>query len=124
MDSQELGRQVFKRRKEKGLSQGEVAQRAGISRNYISLIERGEARNVSINIINQLAIALEITPATLMGQGDILIPPSLREFGLEESLSFETVDWLAQMPRRGHEPHTVEEWQALYDAIRGYIEVD
>jgi len=125
MDSQELGRRVLDRRKDMGLSQEALAQRAGISRNYISLIERGEARNVSLNIMGQLAIALETTPTWLMGQpsqDDILVPPALRKFGLEAGLSFETVDRLARIPRRGQEPQSVEEWQRLYRAIRPYLE--
>jgi transcriptional regulator with XRE-family HTH domain len=125
MDSQELGRRVVDRRKDMGLSQEALAQRAGISRNYISLIERGEARNVSLNIMGQLAIALETTPTWLMGQPsqeDILVSPALRKFGLEAGLSFETVDRLARIPRRGQEPQSVEEWQRLYRAIRPYLE--
>lgn len=124
MDSQEMGRRVLNRRKDMGLSQEALAQRASISRNYVSLIERGEARNVSLNIMGQLAIALETTPAWLMGQpsqDDILIPPALRKFGLEAGLSFETVDKLARIPRRGQEPQSVEQWRRLYDAIRPYL---
>ena len=127
MDSHELGRQVFKRRKEKDLSQEKLAQQAGISRNYVSLIERGEALNVSLNIINQLAVALDTTPASLTGhsaQDEILIPPTLRKLGLEEGLNFETVDRLARIPRRGQEPRTLEGWRELYLAIRQYLEVD
>ena len=120
----EMGRRVLNRRKDMGLSQEALAQRASISRNYVSLIERGEARNVSLNIMGQLAIALETTPAWLMGQpsqDDILIPPALRKFGLEAGLSFETVDKLARIPRRGQEPQSVEQWRRLYDAIRPYL---
>ena len=125
MDFQELSRRVSSRRKDMGLSQEALAQRAGISRNYISLIERGEARNVSMNVVGQLAIALETTPARLMGQpgqDEVLIPPALREFALEAGLGFETVDKLARIPRRGQEPQTVDQWRQLYGAIRPYLE--
>jgi transcriptional regulator with XRE-family HTH domain len=125
MDSQALGRQVLNRRKDMGLSQETLAERADISRNYISIIERGEARNVSMNIIGQLAIALETTPTELMDEPDrseVLISPTLREFGLEASLSFEAIDRLARIPRRGREPQSVEEWRQLYEAIRPYLE--
>jgi transcriptional regulator with XRE-family HTH domain len=125
MDSQALGRQVLNRRKDMGLSQETLAERAGISRNYISIIERGEARNVSMNIIGQLAIALETTPTELMNEPDrseVLISPMLREFGLEASLSFEAIDRLARIPRRGREPQSVEKWRQLYEAIRPYLE--
>lgn len=125
MNIQELGRRVKERRQELQLSQENLAERAGISRNYLSIIERGEARNISTGVLNQLADALELTSAELSGDSplsDILIPPSLRQFSLAEGLSFSVVDWLARMPRRGPEPKTVDEWRQLYDVVRQYIE--
>ncbi|MBN1316699.1 MAG: helix-turn-helix transcriptional regulator [Anaerolineales bacterium] len=125
MDPYDLGRQVLQRRKEIGLSQGGLAEKAGISRNYVSLIERGEARNVSTKMVGQLAIALDTTPVNLMGQQDkydVLIPMALREFGLHAGLSFETIDRLARIPRRGHGPKSAEQWKELYESIRPYLE--
>lgn len=125
MDAKELGRQVLMRRKELNLTQGELAEQAGISRNYISLIERGEARNVSVNVLHELATVLGTTPAELSGQSgwaDTLIPPTLREFALQNDLSFGIVDRLARLPMRGKEPQTVEEWEQLYDLVRSYLD--
>lgn len=125
MDAKELGRQVLTRRKELGLTQGELAEQAGISRNYVSLIERGEARNVSVNVLNELAATLGTTPAELSGQSgwaDTLIPPALRELALKKDLTFGVVDRLARLPMRGKEPRTVEEWEQLYDHVRLYLD--
>jgi transcriptional regulator with XRE-family HTH domain len=125
MDAQFLADQVFNHRRSLGISQGELADRAGISRNYVSLIERGEASNLSINVLNHLAAALSVTPAELTGESQeahTLIPPALRDFALQSGLSFETVDRLARIPRRGAEPRTPEEWRALFEAVRFYLE--
>lgn len=125
MNKIELSRQVLKRRKELNLSQEELAYRAEVSRNYISLIERGEASNVSINVLNQLAAALETTPGGLTGQierNDTLVDPALRQFGLEQGLSFEVVDRLSRIPARGKKPQTVNDWQKLYNAVRPFLE--
>jgi len=125
MDKQFLADQVFNHRRVLGISQGELAERAGISRNYVSLIERGEASNLSINVLNNLAASLGVTPADLTGEAQeahTLIPPALREFALRTGLSFETVDRLARIPRRGAEPRSPEEWGALFDAVRAYLE--
>ena len=127
MNTQGLGRRIKDRRQELRMSQEALAQRADISRNYLSIIERGEARNISTGILNQLADALEVTSGELIGesaQNDTLIPTSLRQFGLEEGLSFSVVDWLARMPRRGPEPGTVEEWRQFYDVVRPFLPED
>ncbi len=125
MNPQELGRRVSKKRKDLELSQEVLAERAGISRNYLSIIERGDANNISMDVLNRIAAALETTSTEILGekgQGDILIPPTLREFGVKEGLSFEVVDKLARIPRRGQEPKTVEEWRKLYRVIKQYLE--
>jgi transcriptional regulator with XRE-family HTH domain len=125
METQQLADQVFNLRRSLGISQGELAERAGISRNYVSLIERGEASNLSINILNNLAAALGVTPADLTGEArevHTLIPRALRDFALQAGMSFETVDRLARIPRRGAEPRTPEEWGRLYEAVRAYLE--
>jgi len=123
MNAEELGRQVQAKRKERNLSQTELGELAGVSRNYISLIERGEANNISMNVINQLAVALGASPAELTGEISLItIPPSLREFGIQKNLPYEVVDKLARIPRRGKEPKTVKEWEGLYEAINRFID--
>ena len=127
MDAKELGRQVFAKRKEKGWSQEQLGQMADISRNYVSQIERGEADSISIKVINKLAIALGVSPAELgetPSPATVMIPPSLREFGLKDNLPYEVIDKLANIPRRGKEPKTVAGWRALYTAIRYLIDRD
>jgi transcriptional regulator with XRE-family HTH domain len=46
-------------RKQKNLSQEELAFKAGINRAYVGYIERGE-RNPSLDILNKLARALKV----------------------------------------------------------------
>jgi transcriptional regulator with XRE-family HTH domain len=126
MDANELGRQVLIRRKEKGLSQDELGKLASISRNYVSLIERGEAQSISMKVINQLAVVLGTSPAELTGettaQSMVMIPPTLRDFALQKNLSYETIDRLVRIPRRGKEPRSVQEWEELYQSISQYID--
>jgi transcriptional regulator with XRE-family HTH domain len=126
MDPKELGRQVLAKRKEKGWSQEQLGEMAEISRNYVSQIERGEAESISIKIINKLAIALGVSPSDLgeASTSSVMIPPSLRELALQDNLSYEVIDKLVNIPRRGKEPKSVAEWRALYDAIRSFINGD
>ncbi|MEM1170005.1 MAG: helix-turn-helix transcriptional regulator [Cyanobacteria bacterium P01_H01_bin.35] len=60
-----FGQQVRKLRQAKGLSQEKLAELAGLHRNYIGGIERGE-RNVALLNILRLARALEVSPSKLL----------------------------------------------------------
>ena len=60
-----LGFNLKRLRTSAGLSQEELADRAGLHRTYISSIERAQ-RNVSLENIFQIAEALGTTPAELL----------------------------------------------------------
>ena len=62
---QRLAQNLRRLRTEKGWSQEEYADRAGIHRTYISDIERG-ARNPTIMIVEKLAQALDVKAAELI----------------------------------------------------------
>lgn len=59
-----LGLNLQRLRKEKGWSQEELADRAGLHRTYVSGVERG-IRNPTITIVEKLAVTLETTVGVL-----------------------------------------------------------
>ena len=61
----DFGKKVRKERLQRGLSQEKLAEKAGLHRTYIGMIERGE-KNITILNIIKIAKALEITPKELM----------------------------------------------------------
>lgn len=66
MDMRELvGRNFARLRREKGLTQEEVAARSGFSQQYISSLERGR-RNPTVITLYELAQALGVSHADLM----------------------------------------------------------
>lgn len=67
LDYSEIGKRIARRRKELGLRQVEVCERAGINDKYLSCIERA-ASIPSLEVVVKLAFALNTTPdAFLMG---------------------------------------------------------
>lgn len=54
-----LGKSISKYRKEKKISQENLAEKSGLHRTYIGAVERGE-RNISIDNIEKIANALEV----------------------------------------------------------------
>jgi len=63
----ELGQRVKTIRGELGLSQKELALAAGMSQGYLSQVECGQVKNVSIGVAVRLAEALATDVYTLMG---------------------------------------------------------
>jgi len=61
-----LGENLRRHRHQKGWSQEEFADRAGLHRTYISDIKRG-ARNPTITVVQKIADALGVEAATLIG---------------------------------------------------------
>lgn len=59
-----FGERLRNLRKVAGLSQEELAKRAGLHRTYVGAVERGE-RNVSLVNILKLARALKAAPSAL-----------------------------------------------------------
>jgi transcriptional regulator with XRE-family HTH domain len=62
-----LGPRVKRLRDRAGLTQGELAQKAGLDRSMISKIESGHRENVSRNTLVQLMEALGVTVDVLLG---------------------------------------------------------
>ncbi|WML51596.1 helix-turn-helix domain-containing protein [Neobacillus sp. PS3-12] len=54
-----LGRNIYKIRKQRGFSLTELAERAKISKSYLSNIERDINKNPSIEVIKRIAIVLD-----------------------------------------------------------------
>lgn len=63
----QFGEKVRELRKEKGLSQEELAFKADLHRTYIGMIERAE-KNITLLNIERLAKALEVNPSIFFNE--------------------------------------------------------
>lgn len=120
-----VGPRIRRLREDKGWSLTDLAERAGISRSYLSQIERGESEPTQGKII-QLADALGALPSELYGEepGTVNIPKSLREFARQNNLGSAEIQMLAQIEYRGKRPSTPEEWKAIFSIIKGMLDED
>lgn len=62
-----LGLSIKLERVRRGLSQEELAERAGLHRTYIGMVERAE-RNITVVNLALIAKALNISIGTLLGE--------------------------------------------------------
>lgn len=65
LDYAQIGKRIAQRRKELGLKQAEVCERAGINDKYLSCIERATSIP-SLEVVMKLALALDTTPDTFL----------------------------------------------------------
>lgn len=65
LDYSQIGKRIAQRRKELGLKQSEVCERAGINDKYLSCIERATSIP-SLEVVMRLALALDTTPDTFL----------------------------------------------------------
>jgi len=61
----EFGKRLRLHRKQKGLTQQELGDRAGVSYKYLGEVERGE-KNPTVIVILKIAAALGVNPAVLL----------------------------------------------------------
>lgn len=118
-----LGQRLRKFRDDRGWTQAELAERAGVSKPYVSELESGAGRRPSGQILLKLADALGVTVADILGRqvvpsGDPHVPASLREFAELRGLPESDIQMLASIRFRGEAPRTQQRWEHIYNAIR------
>lgn len=119
METHDFGKKVRDRRVEERLSQEKLAQAVGISRNYLSQIERGQATNLSWQVMERLTSVLGLkVDAAATADPFTDLPPSLAEFAQTAGLPPDDVLMLAQLKYRGQQPTTPEKWELLYNVIK------
>ena len=119
-DLAEFGDLVRRRRNEERLSQSDLAKAVGISRVYLSQIERGVAANLSNAIAKRLIEYLGIVPVAEGNRkrSSTTLPEGLREFQEACRVSDADVAMLATLQFRGKKPKTKEQWKQLYNIIK------
>lgn len=115
----EFAKKVRSRRLQEKLSQQELADRVGISRNYLSQIERGQATNLSWQLMEKLTSILGLKGDPTGKEPQTAdIPSSLAEFAKSAGLPPDDVMMLARLKYRGQQPTTPEKWELLYNVIK------
>ena len=103
LDYSEIGRRIARRRKELGLRQVQVCERADINDKYLSCIERATSIP-SLEVIMKLALALDTTPdefltGSIRYEGDEWkdVAELMRGMGPEQlSLARNFLTWLSE----------------------------
>lgn len=107
MDLKSIGRNIRKFRQERNLRQEDLAERTGLSVNYVGALERGE-KYPSLETFIVIANALHVTSDMLLS--DVL----LEGYAVKDSLLAQKLDGLSERER--------EKIYAVIDTLLQYIE--
>lgn len=106
MDLKSIGRNIRKFRQEQNFRQEDLAERAGLSVNYVGALERGE-KYPSLETFIVIANALHVTSDMLLS--DVL----LEGYAVKDSLLAQKLDGLSERER--------EKIYAVIDTLLRYI---
>lgn len=102
--SELLGKRIAELRRDRGWTQKELAERAGITPTYVSEIENGRTKNVGSSTLLDLAEALGASLDYLLGRRDereerepLSIPPNLSDAAEREGWSYEETRMLLEV---------------------------
>lgn len=119
-----FAKQVRDRRRQEGLSQAALAEQVGISRNYLSQIERGKATNLSWQVRQSLVDQLGIAASDSVASGTAAsLPEGLEAFAEKAQLPQDDVLMLARLKYRGKQPTTPDKWELLYNVIKMTVDI-
>jgi transcriptional regulator with XRE-family HTH domain len=123
-----VGDRIKRFRQERGIKLTELAERAEISKGYLSSIEAGEGKRPSDEVLYRVADQLGVTINDLLGRRMLTETPgsskALEEFAAKHNLPEADIKMLASIQFRGEQPRTVERWEHIYSAIRGSRWID
>jgi transcriptional regulator with XRE-family HTH domain len=124
-------RSSLEERETAGLSLAQLTATSGLTRAYLARLEP-QGGNPSVEVVAQIAVALDLTAADLLGGpvirfvgDDADVPPSLRAFAGEAQLSSSALKMLASIRWRDEEPpRTTERWRYVYRSILMSRQID
>jgi y4mF family transcriptional regulator len=131
-----IGERIKERRNELGWTQEQLAQKAGISKSFLSELENGK-RSVSADNLLDLARTLGVSLDYLMTgreketkPAELQIPASLAKFADDARLSFRQALTLLEMQRQvvAHRSASKKEsldkvdWRKFYEAVKEFLE--
>jgi len=92
--------------------QGELASKSGVSRGYISEIERGVKRNIGVEIVVSLAEALGVSVSYLLGLSDDVLGE-----GNERVIREQSGDYVVFEVENGEERRVMQQLIDEYSAL-------
>jgi XRE family transcriptional regulator of biofilm formation len=110
-----IGKNISTIRKQRGLTLSELAVRTGISKSYLSNIERNLKQNPSIQVIEKIALVLKV---------DLKILLKIAADAEKKQLESEWLDLTDELRKTGMDKEKLQEYKILIEFLKWYHEKD
>lgn len=107
-----IGKNIYNLRKQKGYTLSELAERAGVSKSYLSSIERDLKQNPSIQVMEKVASVFEVDLESLLNMG---VDPEKKQM-----IETEWLDFVNELKGMGVEKERISDYKILIEFIRWY----
>ncbi|MEI4828887.1 helix-turn-helix transcriptional regulator [Bacillus sp. FJAT-53711] len=105
-----IGKNIYQFRKNRGLTLSELAERAGISKSYLSNIERNINQNPSIQVMEKIALVLEVDLNTLL--------ETKTNVEKKQQIEREWIEFVYELKKAGVDKEELREYKILIDFIK------
>jgi XRE family transcriptional regulator, master regulator for biofilm formation len=105
-----IGRTIYENRNQRGMTLSELAERAKISKSYLSNIERNLNRNPSIQVVKRIAEVLNIDL-------NFLLSSEIRNDNNPE-LDQDLIELASELKETGIEKEQIKEYKTLIEFIK------
>ncbi|WHY61122.1 helix-turn-helix domain-containing protein [Cytobacillus firmus] len=106
-----IGKNIYEIRKRRGLTLTELADRAGIAKSYLSNIERNLNKNPSVNVMEKLALVLDVELKELLNTEK---PNEIQNDPLDK----EWVEFVNELKLSGIDKDQIQEYKTLLEFIK------
>ncbi|HDX9588388.1 TPA: helix-turn-helix transcriptional regulator [Bacillus pseudomycoides] len=103
-----LGKNIYQFRKKRGLTLSELAERAGVSKSYLSNIERNINRNPSIHVMEKISLVLEVNL-------NVLLETNVE---IKQQIEREWIDFVYELKKAGVDREKLQDYKILIDFIK------
>lgn len=108
-----IGKNLKKIRLVRGLSLSELAEKASISKSYLSNIERNLNENPSIQVLEKISKALQVDIQTLVDN----------KTSTNVEMDIEWMDFIDELRKFGNEKEKIQELRSIIEFIKWRKEV-
>lgn len=106
-----IGKNIYEIRRRRGLTLTELADRAGIAKSYLSNIERNLNKNPSVNVMEKLALVLDVELKFLLNES-----PEVESKGMQ--LDEDWIEFIKDLRDSGINKSHLQEYKTLLEFIK------